>query len=257
MINCKNCNTQLDTKSEFCNTCGGKVIRNRLTFRNLFEHLSETFFNYDNKLLRTFIDLFKNPEVVIDGYISGIRKRYVNPISYMGIALTLSGVTFFVMKKMQLDMNFDVFNQGINDDFQSKMKNLTSEYASFMFLSYIPIFVISSWLMLQKYNITERIVTFTYAMAQFSLSVFIPSILFILFAPSHYMNYSLFSLLFLVLYLTWLMYKTTRYKGVEFATQLFVFLFVSGSVFMIYSIGLIVIGLLTGEFSFQDFVPKQ
>jgi len=118
MINCKNCNTQLDTKSEFCNTCGGKVIRNRLTFKNLFEHLSETFFNYDNKLLRTFIDLFKNPEVAIDGYISGIRKRYVNPISYMGIALTLSGVTFFVMKKMQLDMNFDVFNQGINDDFQ-------------------------------------------------------------------------------------------------------------------------------------------
>lgn len=257
MINCKNCNTQLDTKSEFCNTCGGKVIRNRLTFKNLFEHLSETFFNYDNKLLRTFIDLFKNPEVVIDGYISGIRKRYVNPISYMGIALTLSGVTFFVMKKMQLDMNFDVFNQGINDDFQSKMKNLTSEYASFMFLSYIPIFVISSWLMLQKYNITERIVTFTYAMAQFSLSSFLPALIIIVLAPSNYMNYSLFSLLFLLLYLTWLMYKTTRYKRIEFATQLFVFLFVSVSVFMIYSISLVVIGLLTGEFSLQDFVPKR
>jgi len=61
----------------------------------------------------------------------------------------------------------------------------------------------------------------------------------------------------LVLYLTWLMYKTTRYKRIEFATQLFVFLFVSVSVFMIYSISLVVIGLLTGEFSLQDFVPKR
>lgn len=257
MINCKNCNTQLDVKSEFCNTCGGKVIRNRLTFKNLFEHLSETFFNYDNKLLRTFIDLFKKPEIVIDGYISGIRKRYVNPISYMGIALTVSGITFFVMKKMQLDMDFDVFDQGINDSFQSKMKNLTSDYASFMFLSYIPIFVISSWLMLQKHNITERIVTFTYAMAQFGLSVFVPSILIILFAPSYYMNFSFISLLFLALYLSWTMYKMTRYKAVEFASQIFLFLFLSGAIFMIYSIGLVVIGLLTGEFSLEDFVPKQ
>ena len=83
-MECKNCSNQLSTNSDFCNSCGAKVIRNRLTLKNIFEHIIETFFNYDNKLLRTFIDLFKKPEKVIDGYINGVRKRYVNPISYFG-----------------------------------------------------------------------------------------------------------------------------------------------------------------------------
>ena len=68
-MNCKNCDTLLKEQDDFCNSCGAKVIRNRLTVRNLFEHFSETFFNYDNKLLRTFTTLFTKPEVVIEGYI--------------------------------------------------------------------------------------------------------------------------------------------------------------------------------------------
>lgn len=59
---CKNCNTELTTDSEYCYHCGAKVIRNRLTIKNLFEHFSEQFLNYDNKFLQTFILLFKKPE---------------------------------------------------------------------------------------------------------------------------------------------------------------------------------------------------
>jgi hypothetical protein len=98
-MNCKNCHTELISDSDFCNRCGSKVIRNRLTFKNLFEHFSDTFFNYDNKLLRTFIDLFIRPEVVIGGYIDGIRKRYVNPISYFGLAITFSGLYLLILNK--------------------------------------------------------------------------------------------------------------------------------------------------------------
>ena len=52
-MNCKNCHTELHDHDDYCPNCGARVIRNRLTFKNLFEHISETFFNYDNKLLRT------------------------------------------------------------------------------------------------------------------------------------------------------------------------------------------------------------
>ena len=83
-MNCKNCHTELSEHDDYCRNCGARIIRNRLTFRNLFEHLSETFFNYDNKLLRTLIDLIKKPEDVIVGYINGVRKKYVNPISMFG-----------------------------------------------------------------------------------------------------------------------------------------------------------------------------
>lgn len=64
-MDCKNCNTPLVENQNFCPVCGGKVIRNRLTIRNLFEHFSATFLNYDNKFLQTFICLFTKPEEII------------------------------------------------------------------------------------------------------------------------------------------------------------------------------------------------
>ena len=89
-MNCKNCNLLISDKDNFCNSCGAKVIRNRLTIKSLFEDFSEQFLNYDNKFLQTFLHLFTKPEVVIDGYINGTRKKYVNVISYFAIALTLA-----------------------------------------------------------------------------------------------------------------------------------------------------------------------
>lgn len=84
-MNCKNCNLELAETSLFCNSCGGKVIKKRLSFKNLCAHFSETFFNYDNKFLVTFLDLFKKPEVIIDSYVQGTRNRYVNPVGFFAI----------------------------------------------------------------------------------------------------------------------------------------------------------------------------
>lgn len=91
-MNCKNCNTSLTLESDFYNCCGAKVIRNRLTIKNLFEHLIETYLNYDNKFLQTFIGLIKCPENVIGSYVFGVRKKYINPLSFLAISLTLSGI---------------------------------------------------------------------------------------------------------------------------------------------------------------------
>lgn len=85
-MNCKNCNLLLSDKASFCSNCGAKVIRNRLTFKNLIEYFSEQFLNYDNKFLQTFIHLFTKPEVVIESYINGTRKKYVNVISFFAIS---------------------------------------------------------------------------------------------------------------------------------------------------------------------------
>ena len=61
---CENCETPLTTESDFCNHCGAKVIRNRLTLKNLFAHFGEQFLNYNNKFIQTIIYLFKKPEDV-------------------------------------------------------------------------------------------------------------------------------------------------------------------------------------------------
>ena len=97
-MNCKNCNTSLIEGNDFCGFCGAKVIRNRLTIKNLLAHFSEQFLNYDNQFLKTFLHLFTKPEVVIGGYIDGTRKKHVNVISYFAIALTLFRITTFYFK---------------------------------------------------------------------------------------------------------------------------------------------------------------
>lgn len=91
-MQCQNCSTIITQNGNYCPNCGAKVIRNRITMRNLITDFSEEFLSFDNKFLKTFIDLFKKPEVVIGGYISGVRKKYVNAISYFAIALTITGL---------------------------------------------------------------------------------------------------------------------------------------------------------------------
>ena len=120
---CKNCHTNLVEGADYCYNCGAKVIRKRLNFRNLFEHISETFLNYDNKLFRTLVKLLTDPVDVIDSYVQGVRKKYVNPLSFFGLALTLSGLFIFILRKYYLDqIDFSVLlmdNNPINEDDKS------------------------------------------------------------------------------------------------------------------------------------------
>lgn len=76
-MNCKNCDTALQPEISFCYKCGAKVIKNRITFKNLAVYFGETFLNYDNKFLQTVINLIKDPKDVIDGYVKGVRKKYI------------------------------------------------------------------------------------------------------------------------------------------------------------------------------------
>ncbi len=172
-MTCKNCHTELSADSDFCNRCGGKVIRNRLTLRNLFEHISETFFNYDNKLLRTFIDLFKKPEAVIGGYISGVRKRYVNPISYFGLAITITGIYLIIVKKFFPEaMDFSNFVMEGQEDIQKKNMSFVQEYMSLFMMLYIPVYALLAsitFVGLRKFNYTEMLVVFLYWQSQTSI----------------------------------------------------------------------------------------
>ncbi|WP_425077178.1 DUF3667 domain-containing protein [Psychroserpens sp. S379A] len=172
-MNCKNCHTELPIESDFCNSCGGKVIRNRLTFKNLFEHVSETFFNYDNKLLRTLVGLIKTPEAVIGGYINGIRKRYVNPISFFGLTLTLVGLEWLFLRKFFPEqLNLSALAVGGNESTLNNIFSFTQDYSSIIMMLSVPIYAIISRIVFfdnKKFNYVEHIVAFTYMMALLSL----------------------------------------------------------------------------------------
>jgi len=91
-MNCKNCQIKLEGEKNFCANCGAKAINSRLNFKAVSEEFFETFISWDNKFIKTFIHLFTKPQIVANGYLEGIRKRYMKPFAYIIIALTLYGV---------------------------------------------------------------------------------------------------------------------------------------------------------------------
>lgn len=172
-MNCKNCQTQLSEESEYCYSCGGKVIRNRLTMRNLFEHFTQTYLNYDNRFFQTFLYLFKKPEDVIESYINGTRKKYADVISYFALALTFAGLYVFIQRKFfpeYIDYSF-LAAKG-QEEMQKDWILFVMDYMSIFTMLYVPFYALMAritFLGLNKFNYTELLVIFMYVQAQLSI----------------------------------------------------------------------------------------
>jgi hypothetical protein len=174
-MNCKNCQRPLKDEETYCHYCGARVIHNRLTTRGLISQLGEEFFNYDNRLLRTFVGLFTKPEVVIDGYIQGVRKRYANPVGYFTLMVTFSGLYLWVMQKFYPDVMQRLF-AGLNEseaqvEASMEFNSFFFEYQSFIFFASIPLLALIAKLVffnIKRYNYTEHLVINIYAYSQAS-----------------------------------------------------------------------------------------
>ena len=172
-MDCKNCKRSLNDIDDFCNHCGAKVIRNRLTLKSLFAHFSEQFLNYDNKFLNTFFHLITKPEDVIGSYIDGTRKKYVNVISYFAIALTIAGLQMYILNKFFPDA-LDMSNFGAKgtEALQQKNMQFIQEYQSLLMMLYVPIYAIMAKIVFfddKKFNYTELLVIFMYILSQLTI----------------------------------------------------------------------------------------
>lgn len=207
-MNCKNCERSLAKEDDFCSNCGAKVIRNRLTVKNLWNDFVEQFLNYDNKFLKTYLNLFKNPQEVIGGYVEGTRKKYVNVISYYAIAITFAGFQLFIIRKffpesmdLQALLPEDTPNTGMNIDW-------IYDYYSFLALINLPIYALIAKLTfigLPKYNYTEHLVINTYLVAQYTITNFLIIITGVAFGINFYIIGNILTL-FLIIY-TAMVYK--------------------------------------------------
>ena len=177
-MDCKNCKKDIGNESNYCNYCGARVIRNRLTFGNLLAHFSEEFLNYDNRFLQTFIALISKPEAVIRSYISGTRKKYVNVINYFAIAITLSGLQMFFLQKFFPEaLDFSSISQPGTEEFNKGIFDFVQEYQSVAMMLNVPLYALISRIVFIKekifrYNYTEHLVIYMYVLAQFSMFSF-------------------------------------------------------------------------------------
>ena len=180
-MGCKNCNTSLAKHAQYCSQCGAQVIDKRLTLRSLFREFNETFFSWEgNRPLRTFVDLLRCPENVISGYITGVRKKYMNPYGFVAIALTISGIFFFSLFKFFPDALEQTFYlQGESEPQVRAAKEIQQtafEYHSLLFFAMVPVFALLSWIVFfnkRKYNFAEHLILNLYAYAEISILTFI------------------------------------------------------------------------------------
>ncbi|MDM9630935.1 DUF3667 domain-containing protein [Robiginitalea aurantiaca] len=257
-MTCKNCKAALRTDYVFCPACGAKVAPNRLTYRGLFADILERFFDWDNSFHRTVRTMTVHPEKVIGDYIDGVRRRYLNPMSYLGIALGLSGILLFAMKYSIHEIDFDFLGMGTSSAASTKILDATMEYNSFIFLLYIPLLAIAGILSFNKrdYNLPEHVVSATYSLAHFSILTFPISMLILFLVPEDYLKYSLIYIVFMIGYSLFVLIRLHRYGlGITLIrSMLYTVLVIIGYFGLSLLINLIM--LLTGVVTLEDFLPK-
>lgn len=258
-MTCKNCDARLRTDYLYCPACGAKVIRNRITIKNLWTDFLERYFNLDNTFIRTVVHLTTKPEVVIEGYLQGIRRKYLNPISYMGIAITLSGLIVFLMVKSGDAINFNMINNGVTTKYQEKLMDFILDYQALIFLLYVPMMTIAGWLCFdqKRYNFAERTIIFMYSLGHYSIIIFLPSILLLLFIPEQYVNFSLIAMPLMMAYTTYVIVRISKSRGVKLIVRLLLFYFILLILYFAFSIALPLFLLLIGELKVEDFLPPQ
>lgn len=266
-MDCKNCNRPLRTDYSFCSNCGAKIIRNRITLKNLWYDFTERFFNLDNTLITTFKHLFSRPDDVIVGYINGVRKKYLNPISYFTIAISLGGLFVYIHTEFfpeALDFKFlypDV--DSLNDadklgyDLQKKINTYLFKYQSLFYIAMLPFLALISRLVFinkKQFNLSEHFVINIYAYSQ--LSIIINTIYIFILWNSKLLYYaSMGNLVFQIGFFTWVFYKIFNLNIKQTLLKLLFFLLILAVVFFIFLVaGIIYIAVFTD--TFQNLAPQ-
>ncbi len=256
-MRCRNCEKQLNPDSNYCSNCGAKVIRNRITIKNLSQDISDRYIKVDNAFLRTAIHLFTKPELVIDGYIQGVRKKYLSPIRYLGIALTLSGLIFYIAHKIYAsEIDMDVFHTGTDPKLYQKIMPVVGEIQSLLFILYVPIFTITGWLSFnkRKYVLSEFFVIILYTFSQWAIITFPIGMIILLTDPADYIFMNTLKFPIMLVYIAYTIQRLNRFSIGSFLarTSLFFTLSFVGFLGLIFVLYLFL--FLTGTITMEDII---
>ncbi|WP_338378395.1 DUF3667 domain-containing protein [uncultured Flavobacterium sp.] len=168
-MNCKSCSSEINENTRYCSNCGSKIVHDRLSLKGTWEEFIGPFFSWDNNFWRTFIGLFKNPKDVLEAYISGARKKYFNPFSYLILFATIAVLFYKFFPMGEIEQFSNGFNNGYNSpdssvnapklDMKPFMESMMNYY-NFVFILIIPFMAITTYFTFykQKNNFPEHLV---------------------------------------------------------------------------------------------------
>lgn len=213
-MNCKTCKSQIENDAHYCSYCGSKIVNERLSLKGTWEEFVGPFFSWDNNFWRTFFGLFTNPKDVLEAYISGARKKYFQPFSYIILYATVA-VFFYKFFPLEIIMDYsDGFSKGYNSsqapanvpkiDMEAFMTNLMSYY-NFFILLLIPLYALTSYITFNKrgHNFFEHLVFNSYLQSNLG---FISLLLQVVLVNFIGIGFGTYSILFLFLFILFTLY---------------------------------------------------
>lgn len=278
-MNCKNCHHILEIDAQFCDNCGAKVVADRITFKQLFVEFFLGVFSLDSKFFLTMRKMATHPEDVMNDYIEGVRKRYVNPFTFLAVGAGLSLLIFnyytdeFIeinnsfqieqITELQKKANLDVSK--VKNVSEKELKILEAEKKSaqfqikfnegmmqfmlryynllaFLFLGFYAI--LSKWTFRKPHNFGEHIVINAYAYGFITYVSIIFFILSITVNPSIYLC-TLFSSVLYYMYVFGKFYKLSFGKNLLKLLRFIVGLII---ITIIFGILMVIIGVLFAIF---------
>ncbi|OIQ26881.1 MAG: hypothetical protein BM555_06385 [Crocinitomix sp. MedPE-SWsnd] len=268
-MKCKNCQVSIEESANFCPACGAKNVRSRITLKSIVSEFADRVLGWDNKYFVTIKDMIVRPKLMFDGYIGGVRKKYVNPITFFALGMTISIIIFNFFHNEYLELSSSAGPVSVTntptmpDDYMIDMdltlekrqelfhnENQTIEYMVKVQETILKYFQIYSFLLLplyaffsflvyrKKYNYGEHLVINAYLQGL----MFIVTPLF--FIGSLYIWADLYTISFILVFLIYMYVFTKLFEHTFLKSILYLLKFIGiGLAFMII---LVLLGFLIG-----------
>lgn len=169
-VQCINCD--VPSEGNFCSVCGQRKNVMQLKWTTLADELNQRFIGLDNKFARTVRDLTVRPEAVVDAFIKGNRVRYVGPVGYYFVLITLYVLLLSILSIDVLEfyrpMNEAMMPGGHPEEAsQAPVQKFMLTDMKLMSFLMMPFFILAVYLIFRnkKYNIIETSVNVFYIFA--------------------------------------------------------------------------------------------
>lgn len=206
-MKCKNCYTELDQTDKFCSNCGAKVMTSKITTKLLFQDFLNNFLGWDNSFFKTVRFLILRPEVLLKEYISGVRKRYMNPFVFLALGTAISlfifnsysevfMASYSELTQMQIGLMNEAFGEEVtnsqkyqeeivkNKELTKNSIEFTIKYFNIITFLFVPLYAFMSYLIFgRRYNFGEYIIITCYIQGVLFYSTILFFILSIFFSP--------------------------------------------------------------------------
>ncbi|WP_163322176.1 DUF3667 domain-containing protein [Draconibacterium mangrovi] len=171
----------------YCSNCGQKIYNKRFTLKGFLSVVGVAL-NLERGFFFTLIWMFRNPGKVIDDYLNGRTKPYLNPLNYL---LIIFGIYAFMILSFNIyDSSIETTSHFLGTDqrstspetleFQKRYMELARKYINLIPLIMIPLAsLFSKWYYRRKQlYYGEHLIINTFIFAQiFAVSIILSVIM--------------------------------------------------------------------------------